>query len=83
MAFIRANLAYSSMGAGNSAPKIFAYNGSADTKATVIANSYFDDVYQLLAVGDMIFASTTTTPVALYVVSITAGVVVTGYVAVA
>lgn len=83
MPFSKENFAYSGMGAGNSAPKIFSHNGSADTKAVVIADSYFDDVYRLLAVGDIIIASTTTTPVMLYVVSITAGVVVTGYVAVA
>lgn len=83
MAFVKENFAYSGIGAGSSAPKIFSYNGSADTKATVIADSYFDTVYRQLAVGDMIFATTTTTPVGLYVVSITAGVVVTGYIAVA
>ena len=84
MAFDRANFANNGMGSGNSAPKIFSYNGSADTKATVFANSYFDDVADLLTVGDIIISSTTTTPIMMYVVSISADdVVVTGYVAVA
>ena len=83
MALIRTNFAYSGMGAGNSAPKIFSYNGSADTKTAVIADNYFNGVHEQLAVGDMIFASTTTVNVGLYVASITAGAVVTGYIAVA
>ena len=83
MAFVKENLSYSGIGAGSSAPKLFSYNGSADTKATVIADNYFNSVYKQLAVGDTILATTTTTPVLLYVVSITAGAVVTGYVAVA
>jgi len=83
MAFAKEGFSYSGIGAGNSAPKFFSYNGSADTKAAVIADSYFDPIYKQLAVNDTILASTTTTPVLLYVVSITAGVVVTGYVAVA
>ena len=82
MAFDRTKLS-GGIGAGSDAPKIYSYDGSADTKAAVIADSFFDGVADHLAVGDMIFATTTTVPVALYVVSITAGVVVTGYVAVA
>jgi hypothetical protein len=84
MAFSRANFANNGMGGGNSAPKIFSYNGTADTKAAVIANSFFDGVADYLTVGDIIFSTTTTVPVALYVVSISAAnVVVTGYVAIA
>ena len=83
MAFVTENFAYSGMGAGNSAPKIFSYNGSADTKAAVIADNYFNPIYKQLAVGDMIFSSSTTVNVGLYVASITAGAVVTGYIAVA
>ena len=44
--------------------------GTADTKAAVIANSFFDGVADYLTVGDIIFSTTTTVPVALYVVSI-------------
>lgn len=83
MAFVKANLSYSGIGAGSSAPKFFSYNGSADTKAAVIADNYFNSVYLQLAVGDVILATSTTVPVLLYIVSITAGVVVTGYVAIA
>ena len=52
MAFVKENLSYSGIGAGSSAPKLFSYNGSADTKATVIADNYFNSVYKQLAVGD-------------------------------
>ena len=80
MAFDRTLFANNGMGAGNAAPKIFSYKGSTNTKAEVIADSFFDTVYQVLAVDDQIFASTSdTAPVLLYVVSITAGVVVTGF----
>jgi hypothetical protein len=81
MAFDRKLVAYSSMGAGNAAPKIFSYKGSTNTKAEVIADSFFDDIAPLLAVDDVILASTSdTAPVYLYVVSISAAdVVVTGF----
>lgn len=82
MAFDRTGLS-GNIGAGSNAPKFFTYDGSADTKAAVIADSFFDDVADILNVGDIIISTSTTVPVALYVVSITAGVVVTGYVAVA
>ena len=82
MAFDRTGLS-GNIGAGSNAPKFFTYDGSADTKAAVIADSFFDDVAGILNVGDIIISTSTTVPVALYVVSITAGVVVTGYVAVA
>lgn len=82
MAFNRTKLS-GNLGAGSSAPILFMYDGSADTKTAVIADSFFNDAAETLAVNDIIIASTTTTPVSLYVVSITAGVVVTGYVAVA
>lgn len=72
------------IGVGSTAPKVHSYNGSADTKVAVIADSFFDGVADRLEVNDVIIASTTTTPVMLYVVSISAAnVVVTGYVAVA
>ena len=83
MAFDRTNLS-GGIGAGSSAPKIFTYDGSADTKAEVIADSFFDDVAGQFAVGDMIFSTSTTVNVGLYVVSISAAdVVVTGYIAIA
>lgn len=82
MAFKRTNLS-GNLGAGSGAPKLFTHDGSADTKAAVIATSYFDDAADVLNVGDIIISTTTTVVVALYVVSITAGVVVTDYVAVA
>ena len=81
MAFDRTGLS-GNIGAGSNAPKFFTYDGSADTKAAVIADSFFDDVADILNVGDIIISTSTTVPVALYVVSITAGVVVTGYVVV-
>ncbi len=83
MAYSRTNLS-GGIGGGSSAPKIYSYNGSADTKAAVIADSFFDDLADILNVGDIIFSTSTTVPVALYIVSISAAdVIVTGYVAVA
>ena len=83
MAFDRTLLS-GSIGGGSAAPKVFSYKGTTNTKAEVIANSFFDPIYQILAVDDVIFASTSdTAPVILYVVSITAGAVVTGYIAIA
>ena len=81
MAFDRTLVGYSSMGAGNAAPKIFTYKGSTNTKAEVIADSFFDGIAGVLAVDDQIIASTSdTAPVLLYVVSISAAdVVVTGF----
>jgi len=79
MAFDRTLLS-GSIGGGSAAPKIFSYKGSTNTKAEVIDDGFFDTVHQILAVDDQIFASTSdTAPVLLYVVSITAGVVVTGF----
>jgi len=77
----RTYFANNSMGAGNEAPGIFAYKGTDNTKAEVIADSFFDDVADRLEVGDMIYSTTSdTAPVILYVVSISAAnVVVTGY----
>lgn len=70
------------IGAGSNAPKFYTYNGTDNTKAEVIADSFFDDVADILEVGSLITATTSTVPVALYVVSISAAnVVVTGYVA--
>ncbi len=83
MAFDRTGLS-GNIGAGSNAPKFFTYDGSADTKAAVIADSFFDEIADVLAVGDIIISTSTTVPVALYIVSISAAdVVVTGYVAVA
>ena len=83
MAFDRTGLS-GNIGAGSNAPKFFTYDGSADTKAAVIADSFFDGLADILEVGDIIIATTTTVPVALYIVSISAAdVIVTGYVAVA
>jgi len=69
------------IGAGSEAPKVSTYKGSTNTKAEVIADSFFDSVADRLEVDDLIFASTSdTAPVLLYVVSISAAnVVVTGY----
>jgi len=84
MAFDREKFANNGMGSGNAAPKIYSYDGAADTKAAVIADSFFDGVADFLTVGDIIISTSTTVPVMLYVVSISAAdVVVTGYVAVA
>ena len=82
MAFDRTLFANNSMGAGNEAPGVFSYKGSTNTKAQVIADSFFDGVADRLEVDDAILASTSdTAPVFLYVVSISAAnVVVTGYV---
>lgn len=81
MAFDRELFANNSMGAGNKAPGIFAYKGTTNTKAEVIADSFFDSVAKSIAVDDLIFASTSdTAPVLLYVVSISSSdVVVTDY----
>ena len=81
MAFDITLFANNGMGAGNAAPKIFSYKGSTNTKAEVIADEFFDDIADNLAVDDLIYASTSdTAPVLLYVVSISAAdVVVTGF----
>jgi len=80
MAFDR-TLFSGNVSAGSSAPVVFTYKGSTNTKAEVIANSFFDTVADHLSVDDLIYASTSdTAPVLLYVVSISAAdVVVTGY----
>lgn len=80
MAFDRTLLS-GSIGGGSAAPKIFSYKGSTNTKAEVIADSFFDGIADILAVDDQLFASTSdTAPVLLYVVSISAAnVVVTGF----
>lgn len=84
MAFDRKNLS-GNIGAGSNAPKFYTYNGEDNTKAEVIADSFFDGIAEILEVGSLITATTSdTAPVALYVVSISAAnVVVTGYVLVA
>ena len=84
MAFDRTGFS-GNIGAASNAPKSFNYDGSGNTKAEVIADSFFDDVADHLEVNDIIISSTSdTAPVLLYVVSISAAdVVVTGYVLVA
>jgi len=80
MAFDR-TLFSGGIGAGSSAPKVHTYKGSTNTKAEVIADSFFDGIADRVEVDDLIYASTSdTAPVLLYVVSISAAdVVVTGY----
>ena len=80
MAFDR-TLFSGGVSAGSSAPMVHTYKGTTNSKAQVIANSFFDTIADRLAVDDLIYASTSdTAPVLLYVVSISAAdVVVTGY----
>lgn len=76
---------FSGVNTTNKTPAIYSYKGTTNTKAEVIANSFFDPIAGILEVGDIIIATTSdTAPVMRYVVSISASnVVVTGYVLVA
>ena len=84
MAFTKKNFG-GNIGAGSDTAKLFVYK-TADTKAATIASGYFNDIAGILAVGDVILATTDTgtTPVAyaLYVATNDGSTVTTGFVAV-
>lgn len=55
MAFDRTKLS-GSIGGGSDAPKFFTFRDTASTKAQIAAADYFLDLYQILNVGDGIYA---------------------------
>lgn len=55
MAYSRQNLS-GSIGAGSNAPKLFTFSDSASTKAQIATADYFLGAYDILAVGDGIYA---------------------------
>jgi hypothetical protein len=55
MAFNRKNLS-SGIGAGSAAPLLYTFQDTASTKAQIAAADYFLEVYQHLAVNDIIIA---------------------------
>ncbi len=81
MSFNRKELS-GNMGAGGKAPKLCTYT-TADAKATVVGSGYFDDASDVLEVGDIIMAATSTggtiAGISIIVKTNTAGVVTTGY----
>lgn len=85
MAFDKKGLG-GNVGAGSNTAKLFVYK-TEDTKAATIASGYFNELVDVLKVGDTIMATTDTgtTPraYALYVATNTGSVITTGFVAVA
>ena len=85
MAFTKKNFG-GNLGAGSDTAKLYLYK-TADTKAATIASGYFNDLVNILKVGDMIntVTDTGTTPraYALYVATNNGTVITTGFVAVA
>lgn len=79
MAFDLANFGRGTMNCNIDGPTMHMYNAGADTNATVIAASYFDDVADLLLANDLIYIVTDAgaATATIKVLSITAGVVVT------
>lgn len=65
MAFIRTDLGLASAGMNTSLPRTWAYT-TADATATVDTAGYFNDAADLLAVGDVIVAITSTGGTASY-----------------
>lgn len=73
MAFTLANFEnHAGSGAG---VKIWSYDGSADTKATIKGASYFDTAADLLTVGDRIMIHASDADFDAHVSAISAGVV--------
>ena len=58
MAFTKANFG-GNLGAGSDTAKLYMYK-TADTKAATIASGYFDELVNILVVGDFINATTDT-----------------------
>lgn len=85
MAFTKKNFG-GNVGAGSDTAKLYVYK-TADTKAATIASGYFNDIVDIVKVGDFlnVVTDTGTTPraYALYVATNNGTVVTTGFVAVA
>ena len=74
MAFDRTYLS-GNMGAGSNAPKSFTFKDLSSTKAQIAASDYFLEVYQILEVGDTIYAVGSDGGVNLYVTASSASTV--------
>tara|TARA_R110002096_G_scaffold790_3_gene4371 strand:- start:885 stop:1142 length:258 start_codon:yes stop_codon:yes gene_type:complete len=85
MAFTKKNFG-GNVGAGSDTAKLFMYK-TADTKAATIASGYFNDLADIVKVGDVIIATTdtgtTAKPYIIYVLTNSGTVVTTGFAAVA
>ena len=85
MAFTKKNFG-GNVGAGSDTAKLFMYK-TADTKAATIASGYFNDLADIVKVGDVIIATTdtgtTAKPYIIYVLTNNGTVVTTGFAAVA
>ena len=85
MAFTKKNFG-GNVGAGADTAKLFMYK-TADTKAATIASGYFNDLADIVKVGDVIIATTdtgtTAKPYIIYVLTNNGTVVTTGFAAVA
>ena len=77
MAFTKASFS-GNVGAGSASNKLFVYS-SDDTKATIIASGYFDDLSNIVGVGDMIMTAYdldgTMSSILIQIDAITSGVV--------
>lgn len=79
MAFVRDKLAKASTQYNSTLPQEWAYDGGADSAATVDTSGYFDSVSDLLKVGDRInFTNDAASHGTLMVLSNSAGVVDVG-----
>ena len=85
MAFTDKNFG-GNVGAGSDTAKLYMYK-TADTKAATIASGYFNDLVDILKVGDPIIATTdtgtTAKPYIIYCLTNNGTVVTTGFAAVA
>lgn len=84
MAFTKKNFG-GNLGAGSNTAKLYVYK-TADTKAATIASGYFNDLVDVLKVGDVIIATTdtgtTAKPYIIYCLTNSGTVVTTGFAAV-
>lgn len=83
MSFDRSNFSTTSVGQGSNAPKLCTYRTTTDSKATVSASGYFNDVAALLEAGDFILVSASDGDQVTSVAAVSSGVVTTLKVALA
>ena len=85
MAFTKASFS-GNLGGGSASNKLFVYSSN-DTKATIIASGYFDNLSDIVAVGDIIMVAFdldgTMGSAVVHIAGNSSGTVTTGYAVIA
>lgn len=79
MAFDIKNFSYISASANSDSPRLFSYASSTDTRDTITASAYFNEVHAKLKISDIIFVEGSNGRAAYYVTGVTPNVTVLFY----